>query len=130
MPRCPRCKTFKDLDDFPRNRASKNGRASYCKPCHNEVTRLQKQKQHGSEKQFLLRLRYGVDEAQVAWMALQQGGKCAICREGPAEHVDHDHDSKTIRGLLCFNCNRALGYFHDDLDTLYRAADYREANRA
>jgi hypothetical protein len=38
--------------------------------------------------------------------------------------VDHDHETKHVRGLLCANCNTALGKFHDNPDLLYRAADY------
>ena len=68
-----------------------------------------------------------------------QGNKCAICdRTEPGGkgrwHVDHDHDcsehgpkracQKCYRGLLCFNCNVALGYLGDSPMTLLRAADY------
>jgi hypothetical protein len=47
---------------------------------------------------------------------------------GPAVHVDHDHRTNQVRGMLCFNCNRGLGYLDDDLVTLYRAADYLESH--
>lgn len=60
-------------------------------------------------------------------MALQQGDACAVCGDGRAVHVDHDHDSGAVRGILCFNCNRGLGYLGDDLAILYGLADYREA---
>ena len=53
-----------------------------------------------------------------------QGGLCAICREAPAAHVDHDHATKLVRGLLCFNCNGALGQFRDRADLMLRAIAY------
>jgi hypothetical protein len=128
--RCPACGEQKAVDDFPRNRASKNGRATYCKPCHNRICRENRIKNHGSIRQFHLRRRYGVDEAQVAWFVLQQDGVCAICRTGKAVHIDHDHRTGRVRGILCFNCNRALGKLGDDPELLRRALNYLEATAA
>jgi hypothetical protein len=34
-------------------------------------------------------------------MVEQQGGVCALCRERPAQHVDHDHVTGRVRGVLC-----------------------------
>ena len=57
-------------------------------------------------------------------MVAEQGGLCAICREAPAEHVDHDHATGRVRGMLCFNCNGALGQFRDRTDLMLRAIGY------
>ncbi len=57
-------------------------------------------------------------------MAFEQGGLCAICREAPGVHIDHDHATERVRGLLCFNCNQALGNFRDRRDLMLRAAMY------
>lgn len=57
-------------------------------------------------------------------MLAAQGGLCAICREAPATHVDHDHATGKVRGLLCFNCNGALGQFRDRQDLMLRAVVY------
>jgi hypothetical protein len=40
--------------------------------------------------------------------------------------VDHSHETGAVRGLLCHNCNRALGLIHDDAAVLRRAAEYIE----
>ena len=57
---------------------------------------------------------YGLTPEDVDRMFAEQGGLCAICREAPAvQHVDHDHATNRVRGLLCFNCNGALGQFRD-----------------
>ena len=53
-----------------------------------------------------------------------QGGLCLICREKPAKHVDHDHATGKVRGILCFSCNRGLGKFEDDPSLLERAITY------
>jgi Recombination endonuclease VII len=125
--RCPRCQEIKALEDFSRNRSSKNGFGSYCKPCHNQVVRANRLKHHGSTRSFHPNRRYRVDAAQVAWMILQQGGVCALCGSGKPEHVDHDHGTKRVRGILCFNCNRGLGKFCDDTGLMGRAAEYLES---
>jgi Autographiviridae endonuclease VII len=74
-----------------------------------------------------LRRTFGFSLAGYEELLARQGGGCAICgrRQGKAAlHVDHDHVTGEIRGLLCVGCNNALGQFHDDPELLYRAADY------
>lgn len=57
-----------------------------------------------------------------------QGGVCALCECEPTSgislHVDHDHGTGEIRGLLCMRCNNALGLFREDADLLKCAARY------
>jgi len=70
---------------------------------------------------------YGLTAEDVSAMALAQGGACAICRSPFTEkpfHVDHSHDSGVVRGLLCSNCNTALGLLGDDPDIANQAANY------
>lgn len=55
---------------------------------------------------------------------LRKKGLCALCRAAPAVHVDHDHVTGKVRGLLCFNCNGGLGQFKDRIDVLQAAVDY------
>ena len=64
----------------------------------------------------------------------RQQGCCAICgTDIPGGrgrfHVDHDHDTGEIRGLLCWQCNGGLGKFKDSPALLDRAASYLEATR-
>ena len=130
MKRCPRCGQSKPIEAFVRNRAAPGGRGTYCKPCHNVISRENRIKHHGSTRSFHLKRRYGVDAVDVEWMILQQGGVCAICKERPAKHVDHDHGAGKVRGILCFNCNRGLGYFKDDWVRMCQAADYLATDTA
>jgi hypothetical protein len=46
----------------------------------------------------------------------------------PAVHVDHCHKTGRVRGVLCFNCNSAIGKLGDDPDAVRRAAAYLEGN--
>ena len=54
-------------------------------------------------------------------MYCKQGGACLICEKPDPEHVDHDHETGKVRGILCFNCNQGLGNFRDDVRSLIRA---------
>jgi hypothetical protein len=128
LKRCPSCRLTKELSDFPNTRATKDGKATYCKPCHNRISKRNADRRYGSRRNYLLTHRYGASQAQIEWKLLQQNHKCALCREHPAEHVDHQHSDGELRGVLCFNCNRALGYFDDDWEILCRAGDYLEAH--
>jgi len=62
------------------------------------------------------------------YLAKQQYYKCAICKmefiEINKSHLDHDHNTGKIRGLLCFHCNTGLGYFKDNIDSLQNAILY------
>ncbi|TDB73214.1 hypothetical protein E1264_41540 [Actinomadura sp. KC216] len=126
MKYCPQCKVVKPIEDFGRNRASSTGLATYCRPCHNKVMADERRRNHGSGRNYQLKLRYGITEQQVEQMVLEQGGVCVICLRADAKHVDHDHLTGLVRRILCFKCNGGLGQFADDPARLRLAADYLE----
>jgi hypothetical protein len=69
--------------------------------------------------------RYGIrpDAFRALWDA--QGGRCALCpRAFGRACVDHDHTSGRVRGLLCVQCNSALGKLGDTAERLARALAY------
>jgi hypothetical protein len=57
-------------------------------------------------------------------MMLSQNGKCAVCKERPAQHLDHDHATGRVRALTCFPCNGGLGQFKDNIEYLESAIEY------
>lgn len=122
---CPECNEVKPLGDFPRNRSQRTGYGTYCKPCHNRITRANRDA-HGGARNYHLRRRYGIAVEHYDAMFEEQQGLCAICRDAPAAHVDHDHATGRVRGLLCFNCNGALGQFRDRADLMMLAVHYLE----
>ena len=124
---CLECGEVKPLDQFPRNKSQRSGYMTYCKPCHNAIGRRDKEK-HGGARNYHLRRRYGITAEHFDRMFAEQDGRCAICREAPAEHVDHDHETGRVRGLLCFNCNGALGQFRDRRDLMLAAIAYLDAD--
>lgn len=126
---CSRCRVEKSLDEFVLQRAAPSGRHSYCKPCFAEAARESRARRHGGSRQYLLKHRYVVDPTDVDRLLSTQGGICAICRNAHAEHVDHDHSTGKLRGLLCFNCNALLGYADDDPAWFEEAIAYLECHR-
>jgi len=70
---------------------------------------------------------YGLSWEQYQEMLAAQDGRCAICRglpTGKRLHIDHNHDTGEVRGLLCGLCNLLLGNAGDSADRLLVAADY------
>lgn len=73
-----------------------------------------------------LKYRYGLTNEQYDEMLLVQNGVCAICGQTDKRKrlaVDHCHDTGRIRGLLCSQCNVAIGALHNQ-DLLDNAAEY------
>jgi Recombination endonuclease VII len=74
-----------------------------------------------------LKRKFGLTLDEYDQLLEAQGGGCAICGAKPGKislHVDHDHETGEIRGLLCFRCNGGLGQFKELAARLLRAADY------
>lgn len=77
---------------------------------------------------------YNLTEEQYVGMLAAQGDACAICkdpewpggRKSGSPHVDHDHTTGEVRGLLCGRCNTGIGQLGDDPARLRAAADYLE----
>lgn len=71
---------------------------------------------------------YGITVLQYRGLYENQGGRCAICNRSAAHedalHVDHDHKTKKVRGLLCSRCNQGIGLLREDPDIMLAAIDY------
>lgn len=111
-----------------------------CRTCHNtfqpkapsEHYCSNKCKDFGATSAYLNRI-YGITYQTYLLMLDDQDCKCKICEgEGftMAEHhklklvVDHCHSTGVVRGLLCHNCNRALGLLKDSKEALAKAIEY------
>ncbi len=62
-----------------------------------------------------MKKKYGLQAGEFQSMYETQNGKCRICKEevelwNRSTHVDHDHKTGKIRGILCENCNKMLGH--------------------
>ena len=82
-----------------------------------------------------MRQQYGIDKDEWYWMLKEQNFQCKICKTKLKErkkgrglrseiHVDHDHKTMRVRGLLCNPCNSLLGYAKEDVSILNSAIIY------
>lgn len=118
-----------------RNRynASEKGKAksnAYCIRWRKE----NREKYLASQKKADLKRHYGLtpEQYEVLWAA--QGMKCAACgntdpgRKNGQWSIDHCHDTKIVRGIVCNGCNLALGHVKDSVERLQMLIDYLKPN--
>ncbi|MFJ8505428.1 endonuclease VII domain-containing protein [Streptomyces avermitilis] len=114
---CRACKEIKPHSEWHRNATASDGLSTSCKACRAAKGRAGH-----------LKRQYGMTEAERDEMIASQMGICVICLKAPAAHVDHCHKTGRVRGVLCFNCNSAIGKLGDDPDAVRRAAAYLEGS--
>jgi len=119
---CTKCKQERPDSDY--TKWSK----SWCRVCRNEYSRkYMKTTQRENARRCHLKATYGLSLIQWETMLAEQGGKCLICEQRkPIMCVDHDHETKAVRGLLCKDCNSGLGLFKDDPKALLNAFQHLE----
>ncbi len=85
-------------------------------PERNKATQRAYQRDADKDREYHLKKQFGLTQAEYEQRLEAQGGGCAVCGHPPGKtslHVDHDHDTGAIRGLLCMRCNNALGLFRE-----------------
>jgi hypothetical protein len=85
-----------------------------------------------SKKNTNLKIKYGLTLEEFNSLLESQSFGCAICRVeltgGKDTHIDHCHETKRIRGLLCNSCNNGIGRFKDSPKLLKCAITYLSYN--
>ena len=138
---CSKCKSFLNWDCFRKRK--QNGKLylhSSCKKCNkinwdkwvaNNKEHYQEIKQRGQNLLHHEHKKYerrGITKDQYNIVFNSQQGNCAICKkpskDGCSLAMDHNHKTNEFRGLLCKECNRALGLFGDNIDILQNAVIY------
>jgi hypothetical protein len=146
--KCNKCCKHKTLDKFSKRMVSTTGQ-SWCKACMSDYQR-EWNKRNNKKKRFLtaswkarnpkrtkefargthLKSHYGITNAQYEQLLEDQNHVCKICKQPETTkaqrrlHVDHDHNSGIVRGILCHGCNTGLGAFKDKPEILIAAAHY------
>lgn len=94
------------------------------------LARLRYRKNSQKELDRIRLNKYGVTGEEFRRMLKKQGLKCPICTRNITKNpsVDHNHLTGKIRGLICNNCNLAMGNAEDSPERLRAMADYLERN--
>ena len=112
---------------------SKTKRKDWCRKNKEKINAYNKEKYHSlTEEEKILRNRkytvsqYGLTLEEYGVILETQKGVCAICSEAPEGnlHIDHNHTTNEVRGLLCGKCNRAIGLLNDDVSLFSKAINY------
>jgi len=138
---CNSCKENKPYNELVKAKKAKDGYRSWCKDCRKKYRnqpqmKLREKKQQAEyrkkfpdkDKNKWYKYKYGITLEEKRQMYDEQNGKCGICEEDMLVakdcHLDHNHKTGKIRGILCDTCNRGLGYFQDNPEFLQKAAEY------
>lgn len=179
MKTCSRCDLAKEISQFTKNKATKDGLSSWCKECKrisdkryihlpgggiskdieiiekelfSENPRIRAEGKPGARKRgrkpqkslspeelkeyfrlaehksrYIKRLKkYNLTPEQHDELLAAQDHKCAICQTeiNHNDHIDHCHKGLFVRGILCPPCNKGLGMFRDNQDSLINAVSY------
>ncbi len=150
--KCSRCQKIKPEDEFSVNRQSKTRRqrSYYCFICERKLRKEYLSKnphiREGRNKRirerwknreyqervrgYYYKHRYGITIETYEEMLKNQNGACAICGKNHKHktqkylHVDHNHKTGQVRGLLCGKCNHAIGLVNDDVNVLSKIIEY------
>jgi len=152
---CKKCGVEKLLDQFSKDRSTRDGLRGYCKDCGRQYwkahSRENRDKLNAAERnrraenpkkirarvqKSYLKNTFGMTVQDRDSMIAAQGGKCAICQDvfisSFHTHIDHAHgsDPVIVRGILCSRCNTGLGHFKDSPERILRAVQYLQKFQA
>lgn len=143
MKKCTKCFQEKVEALFSIRNKRTNVRRNICKPCSNAARRSspnfglwhKNNKDHLQKymRNFDLKRHYGLTQDDFNQLLDSQGRMCQICRVTKPGgrgrfHIDHDHKTSKIRGLLCTNCNVMLGNSKDNVSILEQAIKYLKSS--
>lgn len=96
----------------------------------NDKNRLRYAKNKEAAAAYHRQTKYNVTTEQFNAMLSEQQNKCCICHKSfqdlsqKARHIDHNHKTGQVRGILCTNCNTLLGHAKDSINILNSAINY------
>jgi len=135
--KCSKCGEEKELSEFNKSKNGRFQKRADCKICQSKTAIARNKITYDSKVKWKRTIKdnFNLTVDDYNTMFENQKGCCLICKRHQTEFkkrlaVDHCHDTKVIRGLLCSNCNTALGLFKDDIESLFAAIDYLKKGRS
>ena len=127
MEPCTTCGETKPPEDFASAGAGKKRKK--CKKCLAQQKRDYYKNNPDKAKQRNLMTYYGITSTEFKEMSDAQGGLCGVCQKEKPLCVDHCHTTKKVRGLLCHNCNTAIGLLKEDVGIIEKAILFLQEQR-
>jgi hypothetical protein len=137
---CVKCEEEKPLELFCKGKTYKDGRRGTCKKCHADYqTQYYKDRPEKYAEKVRANSyykanwkRHKISEDKYSELLNLYEGKCHACQDRAATNVDHDHSccpkrfscGECVRGVLCSQCNTALGLLADDPEKVTRLLRY------
>lgn len=126
---CYTCKLPKQGNEekFSKLKRSTDGLAAVCKQCNKKACDQHRKDNPRYYRNYHLTKTYGITLDEYEKLSQFQNNCCFICNnQEETLHVDHNHTTGEIRGLLCQRCNLVLGQIEDNCKILKRAIEYLE----
>lgn len=123
--KCNKCEKVKPASKFHVRPSRKRGYHYACKNCHYQMNRKNLELKPIQVRRDYLNKWRGEYRKGV----LQKyGDRCGVCQtvilKEKERHIDHDHVTGVIRGVLCRKCNLGLGMFNDSPELLATAISH------
>lgn len=129
---CSKCKENLDVSKFHKDMSNSSGLTNNCISCDvlRNLKRTSSAKYKVYKRDFDLRKNYNITLEDFNSMLKSQENRCKICSilyipgQNKEFCVDHCHKTGKVRGVLCNNCNRMLGFIKDSIEILDKAKIY------
>lgn len=136
---CTICKVEKPISEYRWDNKAKNYKKARCAECENRRMREDRikngEKRRQLDREMYSRKRehyyvynrkkfFNLTDEEIK--RVQSVKNCQICGKTSQRKlvVDHCHATNKNRGVICNQCNLALGHFKDDIDVMRRALEY------
>lgn len=118
-----------DKEKYDRQRYLDNRKSTKpYKPYYKDNPEQKIKRTRENNRKAKIKYRYGISYEDWLKIWEDQNGKCASCGKPFIElsdaHIDHNHRTNELRGLLCKKCNFGISFFDDDPKLLSKAIKY------